>query len=396
MAVPTLNNTTSTTGASGTSLVGNAPTSLAPGDILVAAIYSQSGTSYVAPTPVTGPLWTAVQNASNFGVFFKMVTTNEPATYTFTWTSSSAAVLLITLIKGVTGPYGYDTFGSSINASSGNILAPALTTSRNATSLLLNIYVSKTATAITVPGGQTDSGSINANTMAAVFGWENLAATGSTGTRTATGGTAVNAGGSIAFPAPYENLVLTNTQFVNGQENRVYTVSNFPAAFPSMMITNPNVVDGKENRVYTVPSWITGVSGTLGTKYEPTPIARRIPFWLADTGIGPNSGGAGSSTSTQLTLAETQVEGAAGNLLTIDVTGTIAGIVTINGVPQNNVFVGLYYRPTGVMIMSTRTDSSGAYSFTGLEVGQAKYFVIAESPDSSTYNSMVFDVPLPT
>lgn len=76
----------------------------------------------------------------------------------------------------------------------------------------------------------------------------------------------------------------------------------------------------------------------------------------------------------------------------IDTTGTLSGLVTEGGTGVPFCVVRLYYRPTGQMIAQTHSDSGGLFTFTGLQVGVADYYVLALDPDGGTqYNAVIFD-----
>jgi hypothetical protein len=79
--------------------------------------------------------------------------------------------------------------------------------------------------------------------------------------------------------------------------------------------------------------------------------------------------------------------------LAAGVSGTISGVVTDGGTPVSRCVVRLYYRATGAYVRSTFTDSSGAFSFTGLDTADTKaFFCIAFDPEGGTqYNAIIFD-----
>lgn len=79
-------------------------------------------------------------------------------------------------------------------------------------------------------------------------------------------------------------------------------------------------------------------------------------------------------------------------MMDIDATGIMSGKVQVEGVDTPNVQVRLYYRPTGQMIKETFTNSSGVWTFEGLETGSNDYYVLATDPtNGSNYNIVVYD-----
>lgn len=72
---------------------------------------------------------------------------------------------------------------------------------------------------------------------------------------------------------------------------------------------------------------------------------------------------------------------------------TIGGAVTDAGSPVSHCMVRLYYRPTGTLIRSVFTDTSGLFSFTGLNAADTQnYFAVAFDPEGGVqYNAIIFD-----
>lgn len=80
------------------------------------------------------------------------------------------------------------------------------------------------------------------------------------------------------------------------------------------------------------------------------------------------------------------------SMLSIDATGSLSGKVQVESIDTPNIQVRLYYRPTGQIIKSTFTNSSGVWTFEGLETGSDDYYVLAVDPDGGTsYNVVVYD-----
>ena len=76
------------------------------------------------------------------------------------------------------------------------------------------------------------------------------------------------------------------------------------------------------------------------------------------------------------------------NELSIDVNGSISGIVKVNGVPIKNANVALYFRDNRCMINDALTDSDGKYIFRNLDRSQLKkyYVVCLDTNQNSPYN----------
>lgn len=79
-------------------------------------------------------------------------------------------------------------------------------------------------------------------------------------------------------------------------------------------------------------------------------------------------------------------------IINYPVDGGISGVVQINGVVTADVVVRLYDRESGHLVKQAKTDSSGAYSFIGLNKTSSfgGYYVVFMDPrTSSPYNYTV-------
>ena len=74
--------------------------------------------------------------------------------------------------------------------------------------------------------------------------------------------------------------------------------------------------------------------------------------------------------------------------LAADTLGVIEGNVTKEGSIMPYAAVHLYYRPNGMLLAKTFSDSNGHYRFNNLQRGTSDYFAVAYL---TPYNAMVFD-----
>jgi hypothetical protein len=76
------------------------------------------------------------------------------------------------------------------------------------------------------------------------------------------------------------------------------------------------------------------------------------------------------------------------NILDIDTTGSISGVVKITGVPTQYVRVGLFHRISMNLIANAITNNTGVYTFTGLDKTDLNnFFVTILDPQvNPTYN----------
>jgi hypothetical protein len=242
----------------------------------------------------------------------------------------------MTPIYGLSGSYGLDVSALGSNGSASTVIAPTVTTTKSATDLLLSVYCSAAASAITVPGSQTAiaAAATAANGVASAIGWENLSALGVTGTRTATSGAAASNGWSFAFSPPAGNI------------GRGVTAPFGPA--------------------YAVPSYWSALSvGNLA----PT-------TWMVGAHIK------------------------AVWFSALNGTASLSGWVHLAGVAVPNCLVCLYERRTGLAIASVLTASDGTYTFTGLNKNVTvdnSFCVSATDPNGLTtqYNSLEWDRLIP-
>jgi len=77
-------------------------------------------------------------------------------------------------------------------------------------------------------------------------------------------------------------------------------------------------------------------------------------------------------------------------------TGRIAGRVQVDGIPQADQLVLLFYRPTLKLIASTKTDQDGAFAFREL-VPEGRYLVLSldDLAKPPAHNALVADYVLP-
>lgn len=169
------------------------------------------------------------------------------------------------------------------------------------------------------------------------------------------------------------------------------------------VITPLGLVNTLDYRALAGNTWYS--SGTsAGAIVTKTLYKRLIPIWAIDyRGMFPNTtnpslwqgnndAGIGQSSGAP---NNTNPAGYQAPSPGISIDGTIAGQVQENGVPVVGRTVFLYYRPTGRLITQTKSDSSGNYSFTGLEPGVNKYFVVAINLEPLQFDAVVHDTITP-
>jgi hypothetical protein len=85
----------------------------------------------------------------------------------------------------------------------------------------------------------------------------------------------------------------------------------------------------------------------------------------------------------------------------IDITGALSGIANRQGVPVQDAWIRLYYRPTGQQISQVRSSSDGSFVFgptltpyVGLDKTVSDYFILTNDPESE-FNAVIYDLLTP-
>lgn len=278
MASPTVVNAASQTFAAGTSVAVTLPASLVVGNLLV--LYVQ--TRDTANTPTISDLSWAVVGSTGYGTaFWKLISGSEGATVTVAWINSSAGAALVAQING-SSSFPIEVYAVAASTSA-NYTAPTVTPKWNA-DLLLSFYSGAIASAITVPGGQSNIGGTTGNSANIILGYETLASNSATGTRIATSSSAtwgaINilvrepsaAGVSIDFP--FNHTDYPNAKVYGPGAGQVDLGSGLIGLYGQYKLTVNTTLSGVPGANYRVVitqqgdtrplrSGITGPSGVL-------------------------------------------------------------------------------------------------------------------------------------
>jgi hypothetical protein len=189
--------------ATATTLGIPAPVGAKSGDVEVAAIAVRGNPTITAPTG-----WTLVRSDVNSttmkqAVYTHVVGATEPATYTWTLSSSQAAAGGIQAYSGVSTVTPVDVHGGQFNASSASVTAPAITTTK-ANAQVIGFFGTALATTFTAPTGMAERGDVasSAGTFKVTVEGADVAkaTTGATGTKVATSAAgAANIGQLVAL-----------------------------------------------------------------------------------------------------------------------------------------------------------------------------------------------------
>ncbi|HZR02677.1 MAG TPA: LamG domain-containing protein [Burkholderiales bacterium] len=193
-----------TSGVSAASVTINVPAGTKAGDLLLAAVAARNAATVTAPAG-----WTAVAALNTTSgttlrqvVYYRVATGTEPASYTFTLSSSVRTAGLIVAYRGVDTANPIDVSAGQANASASTITAPSITPSVTGT-MLVGLFSAATGTTISSAAGMAYRADVlsGGGTGIAIGVFDQQQATASaTGTRTATaGGSAVNIGQLVAL-----------------------------------------------------------------------------------------------------------------------------------------------------------------------------------------------------
>jgi hypothetical protein len=223
VALTGVNDVTTATSGSASSLACNKPSALSDGNLLVCAGYFRnSGATITAPSGWTqfGPLNTTNET---FGLWSKPVASaaGEPASYTFSTSGGNGRLLLsIFRVTGADLVTPLDAQGAlGVYTGTTSVVGPAVT-AVNGSGLLLAYFIDNTTTstvaAFTAPAGMTEVNQVSvvsgATTSSHQICQQTLTASGTTGTRTASiSPSAANSGGFMVTVTP---LLTPNTMRV--------------------------------------------------------------------------------------------------------------------------------------------------------------------------------------
>jgi hypothetical protein len=188
--------------ATATTLTIPAPAGASAGDVELMAIAARGAPTITAPAG-----WTSVRTDTNGtvmrqAVFRHVVGAGEPASYTWTLSSSQSAAGGIVAYGGVSTATPVDVSGGQANGSSTSVTAPSVTTTRPATRVV-GFFGTGSATTFTAPSGWTERGDVpSSGTFRATLEAADLtrSSAGATGTAVATAANgAANVGQLVAL-----------------------------------------------------------------------------------------------------------------------------------------------------------------------------------------------------
>ena len=248
MTTPTIVSAASTNVASGTSITITAPASISRGNLLIAVISTTNTSTLATPSD-----WAVLTSLTIGQVsYWKIATSNEPANYTWTWTTASVACGIIVQATGGS-LFPVDVTAGLVNASSANITAPTITP-RQTTDLLISIYTSLAAGAITVPASQNNIGGTTGNSRAIICGYENLSDTYATGTLTSNN-TNVSNNDTVTIGGQVYTFKSALTP-ANG-EVLIAGTADLSLTNLAQAINNSGGTPGTDYKVAAASSWVT-------------------------------------------------------------------------------------------------------------------------------------------
>jgi hypothetical protein len=165
----------------------------------------------------------------------------------------------------------------------------------------------------------------------------------------------------------------------------IYNTFDVPLQNNSSPVVAATAVTNKYRSLLSTNIWaILGTPATFGSSNVQN-YTKLVPTWALDARYYfPNTG---------LTFTTSTYNSTGYKLPTVGIptSAAISGQTQSLGVATPNVKLRLYYRPTGVLISRTTSDSLGNYTFTGLEPNIANYQVVAMSPIDLMYDAVIHD-----
>lgn len=176
------------------SVVVNTPAGIAAGHVLIAYVYGASGALATIPTPsgwaLVGTVQAGAASVGGGGWFTKVATGSEPSTYTFSYTTTATIAgypsATVTAWSSAAGVDAGPVF-TALATTSTSAIAPAVTAVADHTALLCAYGNFTGVASFTPPSGMTTRAStFNSGNVDNVVASLDLAATGTTGTKTGT------------------------------------------------------------------------------------------------------------------------------------------------------------------------------------------------------------------
>jgi len=350
------------TNASGASISVPMPASLTAGNTLIIAVMTGPSTSSFST--LSG--WTTLVLPGN-GVLYAKIADGTETSQSISWTTNAVSAYASIQMSNCYGALP-DEYSAVLNSLSTNYTAPAVSPGDGGCTLL-NIYFGRSANTITLPSGQTSiTSTVTGNSMSVRAAYEYLGTVSgvSTGTRVATGTSAVNMGVSIAIRPP-TSITRPRALWCGGwvpTPTFMYHNGDAQSAGPGLELFGFG------------PGFGFAYNGNFGTSVDGnTPLPTQSGYNVK-VGQCPN---VQQSVNAQLSPTGPQKF--------YPGTGVIQGTCYANGGPYSGAIVYLSSQdaPSNV-IASAMTDSNGTYTFYNLGPG---YYIVEGFDPSGTYNGVV-------
>ena len=129
--------------------------------------------------------------------------------------------------------------------------------------------------------------------------------------------------------------------------------------------------------------------GQLQTIVSPLARVIRTGVWWATAAGG--TGAMRINTPAAMARMIPREFGAPADVLLMPADGVVSGTVLDGATPVPNCEVSLFHRKTRSCLATTRTNTSGFFSFPALIRSEGAYFAIAFPPASLQKNALIFD-----
>jgi MSHA biogenesis protein MshQ len=350
------------------------PAGTSQGDVMLASISVR--TSAISVTPPAG--WTPLRDTQQAAgdslrllTYYRVATTGEPANYTFTFSGGThaGAVGGITSYSGVDTTTPIDAQAGGVTASATTHIAPTVSASVP-DDMLVTVHSYASSGTWTVPPGMAESVDVASGTPTASTGVsmqinrEERAASGATGTRTATASGSADAGATHSILLRAATLVCFSDNFdrANGAPGTGWLVSNSGGSFGNPVIANSRLrltdASGNVATMATLLRIFPGAGNRIEVVFNHYAYggngADGIVLVLSDYSVTPAPGGYGGSLGYAVNTAAASPTGFAGGWLGIGIDeygnfasptegrnggpGLIADSITVRGSAGNYAF----------------------------------------------------------
>lgn len=373
MAIAIVNYSSAESSTAQNSLACNVPTGVVAGNILVATVVSSdtTGTGIAAQTG-----WTRITTVGpsgsppQLGVFYRVATSSEPASYTFTGinTSSGRATIQMTALSGVDTATPLDVAGVSAIQSTAAALTPSSVTTVTANAFVLYSLALNAATSsdITTATGTTkiqDSSGLSTGGRRTLTAYEIQAAAGATTARSfPETGTQINGAWAVTAFRPSSAVADTTAPTV---PSNVAATANSATSVTISWTASTDDTGVASYRIMRGGVALTGATAVSGTSFTDTTVSASTAYSYTVSAV--DAAGNRSAESTAATVTTPAASDTTAPTVPTNVTATAnsATSVTVSWTASTDaVGVASYQVKRGGTVIANAVTSGTTYTDT--------------------------------